>query len=117
MSYAAYIDEHETIEERAAAIQPMIDSGAIWRMEGSAGREAMGLITAGYCVLGPERTTDYYGNVIGSRFDVVDGTKGSASYARELTGLIVCDGEGAYPDPESPAGDGRATCPGCLYCQ
>lgn len=85
----SYLEESETIEERAAAIQPMIDTGAIWHLEGSAGREAMALIESGHCVLGPERTTDYYGNVIGSRFDVVDGTKGSASYARELTGLEV----------------------------
>lgn len=89
MSYAAYLDEHETVEERAAAIQPLIDSGAIWRLEGSAGREAMSLIESGYCVLGPDPCYDYWGNRIPSRHEVKDGTKGSASYAFELTGLEV----------------------------
>ena len=45
MSYANYLEESESIEERVAAIQPMIDTGAIWRMEGSASyaRELTGL--------------------------------------------------------------------------
>ena len=89
MSYTSYLEESETIEERAAAIQPLIDNGSIWRLEGAAGREAMDLIESGYCVLGPEPHTDYWGNRIPSRYGVKDGTKGSASYAAELTGLEV----------------------------
>lgn len=85
----SYLEEAETIEERAAAVQPLIDSGAIWRLEGSAGREAMSLIESGYCVLGPQGHHDYWGNYVPSRYEVADGTKGSASYARELTGLEV----------------------------
>ena len=70
MSYANYLEESESIEERAAAIQPMIDNGAIWRLEGSAGREAMSLIESGYCVLGPVSHYDYWGNYVPSRYEV-----------------------------------------------
>ena len=85
----SYLDEPETVEDRAAAVQPLIDSGAIWRLEGSAGREAMRLIESGHCVLGIVGHRDYWGNYVPSRYEVEQGTKGSASYAHELTGLEV----------------------------
>lgn len=64
-------------------IQQLINSGMAWRLEGSFGRTAMAYIEAGLAILGPERVTDYYGNTVGSRFDVVRGTKGSIQYANK----------------------------------
>ena len=78
-------------------LQALIDSGAAWRLEGSVGREAMEAIEDGRCVLGPEATTDTYGNRIPSRDEVEPGTKGSREYqearaidlARDVLGIEV----------------------------
>ena len=70
-----------------AEIQSLIDSGHIWRLEGSLGREAISLIESGHCVLGPVGHHDYWGNYVPSRHEVKPGTKGSLEYAYERTGL------------------------------
>lgn len=67
----------ETEAEEIEAIQKRINDGSIWKMEGSAGRRAMQLLEAGLCELGKTRHTDYWGNVVPSRFDVQPGTKGA----------------------------------------
>ena len=75
-----------TDDDAIEGIQSLIDSGMAWRMEGSVGRAAMSSIEAGYNVLGKEGHTDYYGNYVPSRYEVMPGTKGSIEYAREQTG-------------------------------
>ena len=68
------------------SIQRAINAGA-WSFQGSYGRAMMDAINAGYCMLGTKRARDYYGNVIPSRDDVEDGTKGSFNYVRERLGF------------------------------
>lgn len=80
------IDTVEDETEHYARLQESIDSGLVWRLEGSAGREAMRAIEAGYCMLGEVGQKDYWGNYIPSRHEVKPGTKGSAEYARVMQG-------------------------------
>jgi hypothetical protein len=63
-----------TIEE----MQNLINSGDVWRLEGSMGRAAMELIEAGECMLGEVGCYDFWGNYVPSRHEVKAGTKGSA---------------------------------------
>lgn len=65
------------------AYQRLINSGQAWRMEGSVGRAAMGLIESGVCILGMVGHRDYYGNYVPSRFEVKAGTKGSIKYRQQ----------------------------------
>lgn len=81
--FTALYSEDATQDEHVAAIQAGIDSGMIWRLEGSMGRTAMAMIEEGLCILGPEPSSDYWGNRIPSRFEVQPGTKGSIEYATE----------------------------------
>lgn len=62
-------------------LQELIDSGDAWRLEGSVGRAAMAAIEAGEAILGEVGHTDYWGNYVPSRYEVVPGTKGSVEYA------------------------------------
>lgn len=71
-------------DDRIAEFQKMINSGMAWRLQGSYGREAMGLIESGECILGEEGHTDYYGNYVPSRYEVKAGTKGSVEYAEAM---------------------------------
>ena len=71
-------DEQEQID----SLQRMISEGA-WSLEGSVGRAMHDAIEAGVCVLGPNPASDYWGNRIPSRHEVVPGTKGSIDYANE----------------------------------
>jgi hypothetical protein len=57
--------------------QKSINSGLVWKMEGSAGRYAMDLLRSGICLLPTFRRIDYYGNVVPSRYDVKPGSPGS----------------------------------------
>ena len=59
------------------AAQDGINSGTVWKMEGSAGRYASDLLKSGVCLLPTVRRVDYYGNVVPSRYDVKSGTMGS----------------------------------------
>lgn len=69
--------EAETEAEEIEAYQKRINDGTIWHFEGAAGRRAMELLEAGLCELGEKRFTDYWGNVVPSRYDVKPGTKGA----------------------------------------
>lgn len=80
-------DEDTEYEDRICALQTMIDNGSIWRFEGAAGRAAMSAIKSGLCMLGPEPTTDYWGNDIPSRTCVKEGTHGSLSFVIENSPL------------------------------
>lgn len=79
-----FYDEDLTQEEYVEQMQALIDSGTAWRLEGSVGRAAMALIEEGYCMLGEQAHTDYWGNRVPSRYEVLAGTKGSPEYIREL---------------------------------
>lgn len=57
--------------------QKLINSGQIWKFEGSIGREAMSLLKIGICYLPLKATFDYYNNRIPSRLELKEGTKGT----------------------------------------
>jgi hypothetical protein len=67
-------------------LQKAINGGAAWSFQGSYGRAMMDAIKEGRCMLGTERATDYYGNIIPARDDVQPGTKGSREFVVEHCG-------------------------------
>jgi hypothetical protein len=67
------------------SVQRAINAGH-WSMEGSYGRAMMAAINSGHCLLGPAAARDYWGNVIPSRDDVKEGTKGSISFVEAAMG-------------------------------
>ena len=73
------LDEQDEIE----MFQEAINSGLAWRLQGSYGRQAMGLIEAGKCLLGEVGHRDYWGNYVPSRYEVKPGTKGSPEFVAE----------------------------------
>lgn len=81
---AADVDRYESGDmdegDEVAMFQRMIDDGVVWHFQGSYGRQAMALIEAGRCMLGPHGCRDYYGNYVPSRTEVQPGTKGSPEY-------------------------------------
>jgi hypothetical protein len=83
-------DEEASMEEYYLAIQRAINSG-MWGLQGSYGRTMMDAISAGLCMLGHNRATDYYGNMIPSRDDVQAGTKGSYDFVAEERGQDWAD--------------------------
>ena len=80
-----------TDEEYYEAIQSAINSGYAWKMQGSYGRTMMDAIRSGYCMLGHTQSSDYYGNVIPSRDDVEEGTKGSYEFVLDRMGADWAD--------------------------
>lgn len=78
-----YEEEETSFEEEVKMFQDLINSGMAWRLQGSYGRRAMDLIRAGYCTLGEEGHTDYYGNYVPSRYEVKSGTMGSPEFVEE----------------------------------
>jgi len=86
---SAYDDERA--EDHYFALQRAINSGTAWSMQGSYGRAMMDAITHGHCMLGRDQCRDYYGNVIPSRDDVQQGTKGSYQYVVKHAGLEWAD--------------------------
>lgn len=74
-----------TEEEYFCDLQRLINSGT-WGMEGSMGRAMMEAIEGGACCLGREPAHDYWGNRVPSRSEVVEGTKGSVQYVRNIRG-------------------------------
>ena len=67
------------------SIQRAINSG-MWGLQGSYGRSMMDAINSGHCLLGTSRAKDYWGNVIPSRDDVKQGTKGSIGFVEAHMG-------------------------------
>lgn len=84
-------DGSETELEYYEAIQKAINDGVAWKFQGSYGRTMMDAIRSGYCMLGHSRSSDYYGNVIPSRDDVQEGTKGSYEYVIQMQGQEWAD--------------------------
>lgn len=58
-------------------MQNLIESGEVWKFDGSMGRQAMSLLESGACFLPENDTKDYYGNFIPSRNRLQEGTKGT----------------------------------------
>ena len=58
-------------------MQNLINSGEIWKFEGSAGREAMRLLESGACMLPIEKQYDYYGNLVPGRTQLKKGSTGT----------------------------------------
>jgi hypothetical protein len=58
-------------------IQNSINSGTVWQMEGSQGREAMALLDSGACMLPLVKRYDAYNNTVPSRDVLKKGTKGT----------------------------------------
>ena len=87
----------ETIEDRCddqeyfRSMQRQINSGLVWRLQGSTGRAAMRSIEDAHCMLGREDGRDYYGNHIPSRTQVQAGTKGSYEFVAEARGKGYAD--------------------------
>ena len=77
---AGELDEEAYVE----AVQKLINSGMVWRMQGAYGRLAMDLIRNGDCVLGEEGCFDAYGNYVPSRDEVQAGTPGSLEYQQKM---------------------------------
>jgi hypothetical protein len=67
------------------SIQRAINEGA-WILQGSYGRDMMGAIEDGYCLLGKKQFIDYYGNIIPSRFQVTSKSKGSMEFVKKNMG-------------------------------
>ena len=67
-------------EEYYGAMQRAINSGMAWKMQGSYGRAAMDAIEAGFCLLGVIGHSDYWGNHVPGRYQVVNGTVGSIDF-------------------------------------
>lgn len=78
-------DDEVTELDFYLAVQRAINSG-MWSLQGSYGRVMMDAISSGRCLLGPNAARDYYGNVIPSRDDVKEGTKGSISFVEAAMG-------------------------------
>jgi hypothetical protein len=60
-----------------AETQELINNGMAWKLEGSIGRHAMGLLESGACMLPKEPKIDYYGNRVPGRDELKKGTKGT----------------------------------------
>lgn len=58
-------------------LQEQINSGIVWKFEGSVGRSAMQSLDCGECMLPKKATFDYYGSRLPSRDDLKKGTKGT----------------------------------------
>lgn len=72
--------------EYYSALQRQINSGLIWKMQGSAGRAAMDAIKAGYCLCGHKPAADYWGSIVPSRDDLQAGTFGTIEYVAQHHG-------------------------------
>lgn len=71
--------------ETVRLFQKLIDDGTVWKLQGSYGRTAQGLIQDGKCTLGPTGHHDFYGNYIPSRLEVKPGWPGSVEFVKAST--------------------------------
>lgn len=73
-----------TSREEAKFFQKLVNSGQVWRLQGTYGRRAMELLKAGVIMLGKKGHHDYYGNYVPSRYEVEKGTMGSPQYVKKM---------------------------------
>ena len=78
-------------------IQDQINSGFVWKLEGSVGRFAMSMLECGACMLPLVNMVDYYGNKIPTRKQVKNNTKGSYKNSIGFWEKVV-DGNFEYLD-------------------
>lgn len=71
-------------ENGFADMQSLINSGMVWKMEGSMGRQAMHLLEVGAVMLPKKSHRDYYGNYIPSRDELKAGSKGTYENSRNF---------------------------------
>jgi hypothetical protein len=64
-------------ENGYAEMQKLINSGDVWKFEGSMGRAAMESLESGACMLPDKYTYDYYGNKLPPRTILKQGSKGT----------------------------------------
>ena len=62
-----YADEDVSKEEIIEAWQSLVDSGAVWTLQGWYGRTAMEMLNDGLLQFPEKQTYDYYGNPIPTR--------------------------------------------------
>ena len=77
-------------------IQDLINSGLVWKMEGSFGREARALLGSGACMLPTKVHYNSYGNEVPNRGDLKAGTEGTYLNSKKFwegveSGLIEID--------------------------
>jgi hypothetical protein len=77
-------EEGMSYKKEAKFFQKLINSGDVWKLQGSYGRRAMELIEAGVCMLGTKGHNDYYGNYVPSRYEVKKGTLGTPDYVKKM---------------------------------
>jgi hypothetical protein len=58
-------------------LQEKIESGLVWKLEGSYGRSAMDALESGACFLPEVPRIDYYGSRVPARDELKPGTKGT----------------------------------------
>ncbi len=58
-------------------LQEWIDTGLVWRLEGSVGRTASDALASGACFLPDTPHRDYWGNVVPARSWLKPGSKGT----------------------------------------
>lgn len=84
------IDGFEGVEDALdyyLALQRQINTGLVWRMQGSIGRSAMDAIRSGRCMTQAGRVvTDYWGNPIPPREAIASGNPGSRDWVVENMG-------------------------------
>jgi hypothetical protein len=73
-------------EEIVTLFQSLIDSGQVWQMQGSYGRQAIAMLRSGQCMLSDISQCDYYGNYIPSRNEVEPGAIGSKQFVESQSG-------------------------------
>ena len=69
-------------------MQNIIETGMVWHMEGSMGREAMYLLRVGACFLPNKPYRDAYGNRIPSRNDLAKGSLGTLENAIQFYEIL-----------------------------
>jgi len=72
-----------------ADMQKKIDTGIVWKLEGSYGREARQLLISGVCFLPKKFHKDYYGNLVPARQALKPGTQGTLENSQEFWGKII----------------------------
>jgi len=80
-------------------MQKLIDTGDVWKFEGSMGRSAMSCLEGGICYLPEIQTFDYYGNILPARTELQPGTKGTLENAEKFWQSVL-DGEIMLDVPE-----------------
>jgi len=72
-----------------AEMQKLIDTGDVWKFEGSMGRSAMNCLESGICYLPEKQTFDYYKNILPSRNELQAGTKGTIENSEKFWQSVV----------------------------